>query len=128
MRKDFEQIIESAAERAAQMTIKKLQESDRLKKINAPSFKKTESLLFLYSKLAEDHPDRLRIDRALRKIDQSEYKDVIASYYFDGIPLTELSEIYDCKYQTICKQRNKLIKVLSRELFPEDVLRELLEK
>lgn len=42
--------------------------------------------------------------------------------------IIEISEIYDCKYQNISKKRNKLVKILASELFPEDVLKEILEK
>jgi hypothetical protein len=42
--------------------------------------------------------------------------------------LEEISEIYDCKYQNISKKRNKLIKILASELFPEDVLNELMQR
>ena len=92
------------------------------------SFKKTEELLYLYPKLPEDHPERKRIDKALEKIKDDDYCDVIASRYFDGMTITEISDIYDCKYQNISKKRNKLVKILASELFPEDVLKELLEK
>ena len=66
--------------------------------------------------------------RALEKIQNDDYCDVIASRYFDGLTITEISDIYDCKYQNISKKRNKLIKILAAELFPEDVLKELLER
>ena len=42
--------------------------------------------------------------------------------------IIEISEIYDVKYQNISKKRNKLVKMLASELFPEDVLNEILQK
>ena len=52
----------------------------------------------------------------------------LASRFFDGMTLSEISEIYDCQYRNISKQKNRLIKILAAELFPEDVLKELLER
>lgn len=121
-------LIEEAADRAAAKTLKKLKEAGRVTYVFSTSFKKTEELLYLYPKLPEGHPERARIDKALEKIKDDDYKDVIASRYFDGLTITEISDIYDCKYQNISKKRNKLVKILASELFPEDVLKELLER
>lgn len=121
-------IIEKAADKAAEKTLRKLKEQGRITYVFSNSFKKTEELLYLYPKLPEDHPERKRIDEALKKIQDDDYCDVIASRYFDGMTITEISDIYDCKYQNISKKRNKLVKILASELFPEDVLKELLEK
>lgn len=125
---ELEAIIEKASEKAAAKTLKKLKEAGRVTYVFSNSFKKTEELLYLYPKLPEDHPERKRIDKALEKIQDDDYCDVIASRYFDGLTITEISNIYDCKYQNISKKRNKLVKILASELFPEDVLKELLEK
>lgn len=121
-------LIEDAADRAAAKTLKKLKEAGRVTYVFSTSFKKTEELLYLYPKLPEGHPERARIEKALEKIKDDDYCDVIASRYFDGLTITEISDIYDCKYQNISKKRNKLVKILASELFPEDVLKELLEK
>lgn len=121
-------IIEKAAEQAATRTLNKLKNAGRITYVFSNSFKKTEELLYLYPKLPADHPERIRIDQAMEKIKDDEYCDVIASRYFDGKTIVEISEIYDCKYQNISKKRNKLVKILASELFPEDVLKEILEK
>lgn len=125
---DLEQIIEKAAEKAAMKTLNKLKNAGRVTYIFSNSFKKTEELLYLYPKLPSDHPERIRIDKALERISDDEYADVIKSRYFDGLSIIEISEIYDCKYQNISKKRNKLVKILASELFPEDVLNEILQK
>lgn len=121
-------IIDKAAEAAATRTLNKLKSAGRITYIFSNSFKKTEELLYLYPKLPADHPERIRIDKALEKINDDEYADVIRSRYFDGLNIIEISEIYDCKYQNISKKRNKLVKILASELFPEDVLNEILQK
>lgn len=125
---ELEEIIEKAAERAAQKTVRKLKDAGRITYVFSNSFKKTEELLYLYPKLPENHPERIRIDQAMKKIQDDDYCDVIASRYFDGKTIVEISEIYDCKYQNISKKRNKLVKILASELFPEDVLNEILQK
>lgn len=127
-KEDIKQLIDEAADKAAEKTLRKLKEQGRITYVFSNSFKKTEELLYLYPKLPEDHPERKRIDKALEKIKDDDYCDVIASRYFDGMTITEISDIYDCKYQNISKKRNKLVKILASELFPEDVLKELLEK
>lgn len=127
-KEDLQKMINMAADQAAMKTLQKLKDAGRITYVFSGSFKKTEELLYLYPKLPEDHPERIRIDQALKKIENDDYKDVIASRYFDGMTITEISEIYNCKYQNISKKRNKLIRILASELFPEDVLKEILEK
>jgi len=128
MEERLKDIIDQAAEAAASKMMRKLKEAGRITYVFSNSFKKTEELLYLYPKLPEDHPERQRVDKALEKIQDDDYKDVIASRYFDGMTIAEISEIYDCKYQNISKKRNKLVRILASELFPEDVLKEILEK
>lgn len=125
---EIKKIIEQAAEAAATRTLNKLKSAGRVTYVFSDSFKKTEELLYLYPKLPPDNPERKRIDKALEKIQDDDYCDVIASRYFDGMTIVEISEIYDCKYQNISKKRNKLVKILASELFPEDVLKEILQK
>lgn len=124
----IQDVIEKTAEATAAKVVKKLKEAGRITYVFSNSFKKTEELLYLYPKLPEDNPERIRIDKALEKIKNDDYKDVIASRYFDGLTIMAISEIYDCKYQNISKKRNKLVKILAAELFPEDVLKEILQK
>lgn len=125
---EIKRIIEDAATAAAQKTVRKLKDAGRIKYNFSNSFKKTEELLYLYPNLPEDHPERQRIDNALKRIEDDAYKDVISSRYFDRMTIEAISEIYDCKYQNISKKRNKLVKILASELFPEDVLNELMQR
>jgi hypothetical protein len=125
---DIKELIEQVAEATAQRTVKKLKDAGRITYVFSNSFKKTEELLYLYPKLPEDNAERIRIDQALKKIETDDYYGVIPSRYFDGMTIAEISEIYDCKYQSISKKKNKLVKILASELFPEDVLKEILEK
>lgn len=122
---EIKKLIEDTAEATAQKTVRNLKSMGKLKRVFGNSFRKTEKLLYLYPKLPADHPERIRVDNALTAIEDSDYKDVVASKYFDGLTLEEIAEIYDCKPQNISKNRNKLVEKLAAELFPEDVVREL---
>lgn len=125
---ELQKMLDQAAEKGALKALRKLKDAGRITYVFSNSFKKTEELLYLYPKLTEDNPERIRIDQALEKIKEDDYYGVIPSRYFDGMTITEISEIYDCKYQNISKKRNKLVKILASELFPEDVLKEILQK
>lgn len=125
---ELDLIIEKAAEKAAVKTLKKLKDGGKMKNVDTDSYKKTEELLFLYPKLPENHPVRVKIDKALEKIKSDEYCDVIASRYFDGMSVAEISNIYDCQWRWIAKKKKKLVKILASELFPEEVAKEIMEK
>lgn len=125
---ELDLIIEKAAEKAAVKTLKKLKDGGKMKNVDTDSYKKTEELLFLYPKLPESHPVRVKIDKALEKIKSDEYCDVIASRYFDGMSVAEISNIYDCQWRWIAKKKKKLVKILASELFPEEVANEIMEK
>lgn len=124
---ELKQLIELVAEAAAQKVIRSLKESGRIRQHYTNSFKKTEELLYLYPKLDEDNETKKRVDRAMDAVRDDEYFGIISSRYFEGLTFEQISEIYDCKYQNISKKRAKLVKILAAELFPEDVLNELLE-
>lgn len=126
--KELERIIDKAADKAAEATMNKLKKAGRITYHNADSFRKTEELLILYPKLPEEHPERRRIDAALKVIADDDYFGVVGSRYFDRMTLEQIAEIYDCKVQNIGKHRNKLIRTLASELFPEDVCREIIGK
>lgn len=121
-------VLEEVAEKAANKAINKLKTQGRITYYFSNSFKKTEDLLYLYPNLPEDNPERQRINQAMKLIENDDYYGVIESRYFDKMTFDEISEIYDCQSKNISKQRNKLVRILARELFPEEVLKEIIEK
>ena len=125
---EVRQVIVQAAEAAASRTLQKLKDAGRVTYVFSNSFKKTEEVLYLYPKLPADNPERQRIEKALEVIMDDDYRDVIRLRYFEGRSIVDISEMYDCKYQNISKKRNKLVKMLASELFPEEVLKEIFEK
>lgn len=129
MNKEYiELVAEKAAEKAARKTVNFLKNTGRVRFRHTNSFKKTEEILYLYPNLPPENETRLKVDQALTKIQEFDYADIIASKYFDGLTLEQISEIYDCKQQTISQRRTKLVKIIACELFPEDVLKEILER
>lgn len=125
---ELKKIIEETAERAASITLNKLKSNGKVRYHFPNSFKKTEELLYLCGKLPDTNPEKQRVLKALEIIQDDEYRDVIVSRYFDGMTFDELAEIYDCQDRTIVKNRTRLVKILAKELFPEDVLKELLNQ
>lgn len=124
---EYEMIVRKAAEKGAEQAVKSLYESGKLKRIRPTSAKKTEEVLKLYKHLPEDHPERIRVDKAFERLGDDEHKDILASRYFDGLTIDEIAEIYNCSSQAIIKQKDKLVRQLAKALFPEDVLREILD-
>lgn len=122
-----EKEISCIAEMAAEKAIARLRDAGKVRHQRAGSFRKTEQLLGICPKLSEGHPGRMMVERALESLGDDEYRDVIPSIYFDGLTITELAEIYDCKYQTIGKHKNRIVRLLAAELFPEDVFSEIME-
>ena len=128
MDQELKEVIDQAAEEAANKAIAKLKKSGRITYYFSNSFKKTEEILYLYPNLPNENSIKNEINSALDKIKNDEYCDVIASKYFDGMTVEEISEIYDVNIKTISKNKNRLIRILSAKLFPEDVLNEIMQK
>lgn len=121
----IQEITDRAAKKAAAETVRRLGKLGRITYVPATSYQKTERLLYLFPKLPQDQPDRQRVAAALEQIRDDEYAGIIPSKYFDGFTIAEIAEEYGAKYQTISKQRARLIRILAQELFPEDVLDEI---
>lgn len=128
MNDDIKKYIDQAAEKAATNVINKLKTNGKIRYYFKDSFKKTEELLYLCPKLPDDNVHKQRVMKAMEKIQDDEYYGVIESRYFDGMTFDELAEIYDCQNKTIAKNRIRLVNILTKELFPEDVLKELLNQ
>lgn len=120
------EIIKKAADRAAETAVRRMASLGKVRYVNASSYQKTEQLLYLYPRLAADHPDKLKVAEALEAIENDEYRDVIVERYFEKHTIAEIAEIYGAKYQTISKQRTKLVRILAGEIFPEEVADEIM--
>lgn len=121
-------IISKTADETAKKTLALLKNAGKIKYYKGNTFNRVKELLFLYNNLPADSPTRQRINDALETLSENDYADVIKSYYFDGMTIAEIAEIYDCADRTIAKKRNQLIKALARILFPEEMAKEIIER
>lgn len=126
--KQLEALINKVADRAVTVALNRLKNEGRITYYFSDSFRKTEDLLYLYPKLPPENETRLRVDQALETIKNDSFFDVIQYRYFEGKTFEQIAEIHDCQSKNVSKRRTKLIKILAAELFPEDVLQEIIKK
>lgn len=122
---DIEKIIEQTASATADKVVRKLKDGGRLKRYASDACKKTEELLYLYPALPDGHHEKKAIKTAIDKIQADPYSPIIYMRYFKRQTLESISESLNCKYQTVSKNRNRLIRILAGELFPELVAEEI---
>lgn len=66
------------------------------------------------------------IDKALESVKYDPYYDVIPKLYFDGLSQEDVASEYGCSQVNISKNKNRLIKALAIQLFPDQFVHELL--
>lgn len=126
--KEMESLLYKVADRAVTVALNRLKNEGRITYYFSDSFTKTEDLLYLYPKLPDDNETKIKIDKVLETIKNDNYFGLIHYRYFDGMTFEQIAEIYDCQSKNVSKQRSRLIRKLATELFPEDVLQEILKK
>lgn len=126
--KEMENLLYKVADRAVTVALNRLKNEGRITYYFSDSFTKTEDLLYLYPKLPDDNETKIKIDKVLETIKNDNYFGLIHYRYFDGMTFEQIAEIYDCQSKNVSKQRSRLIRKLATELFPEDVLQEILKK
>lgn len=124
---DIREVIEKSAEHAVNKAIKELEKKKMIKQKNINSFKKTEKILFVYKNLNDKDETKKRIKDALDTIKDDDYYGIIEEYFFFNLTFERISEIYDVNYRTISKQRIRLVNKLAQELFPNEVIKEILD-
>lgn len=126
--KEMENLLYKVADRAVTVALNRLKNEGRITYYFSDSFTKTEDLLYLYPKLPNDNETKIKIDKVLETIKNDNYFGLIHYRYFDGMTFEQIAEIYDCQSKNVSKQRSRLIRKLATELFPEDVLQEIMKK
>ena len=126
--KELEALMYKVADKAVTVALNRLKNEGRITYYFSDSFTKTEDLLYLYPKLPANNETRIKIDQALEKIKDDKYYGLIHYRYFEDKTFEQIAEIFDCQSKNASKHRNKLIRKLAAELFPEDVLREIINK
>lgn len=119
--------VDEIIEKTVRKTIKELNKKGMVRYTKLNSFTRTEKILYLYPKLNSTDPMKKRVESALMLIRNDDYFGVIESYFFEGMTFEQIAEIYDVNYRTISRQRVKLVKILAQELFPNEVIKEILE-
>lgn len=122
------ELIERVAEAAADKAVRRLLKSATFKRRRTDSFRKTEELLEIYPKLDKENPIRQKVCHALKIIMHDEYYGVIEERYFYRRTLEEIAEIFDASYQTISRNRVRLVREIARELFPAEVAEEIMNE
>ena len=126
--KELENLLYKVADRAVTVALNRLKNEGRITYYFSDSFTKTEDLLYLYPKLPPDNEVKQKIDNVLETIKDDNYFGLIHYRYFNNMTFEQIAEIYDCQSKNVSKQRSRLIRKLATELFPEDVLQEIMKK
>jgi RNA polymerase sigma factor (sigma-70 family) len=66
------------------------------------------------------------IDDSLEKLNSDKFFEIIKMKYFKGMTLEEIGFEFDVEGSTISRNKNRLIKKLSIQLFPDEALNEML--
>lgn len=66
------------------------------------------------------------INKALKKIEDDKYYEVIPKIYFEKIPVAQIAEDFERDEKTIYRNKQRLINSLKLELFTDDTLFELM--
>lgn len=62
-----------------------------------------------------------KIREAVETVKDDEYANIINLRYFENTTLEDISYMYDCSYRNISKRKNKLVRAIAAELFPEEI-------
>lgn len=66
------------------------------------------------------------INKALKKIEDDKYYNVIPKIYFEKIPVVDIAVEFERDEKTIYRNKQRLINILKLELFTDDTLLELM--
>lgn len=96
------------------------------------SFKKTERVLYEFNEWQKSENEEtkqmcLLIERALNKIKDDPYFEIIDLKYFKGWTHERIAEYFNVDVSVISKRRTKLINQLRPIIFSDDFIKELFE-
>ena len=112
-------------------TVLKMKMAGLLKDDRRSAIEKLEELLRSYPTLASIHDKEYtvklveRVEKALEKISDDPYYDVIRMFYFEGKTREHISLEYDTSVTTISRNKTRLLNELKLMLFSDDVIYEL---
>ena len=67
------------------------------------------------------------IEKCMAALKNDPYYKTLEMRYFEGKTLEEIAFEFKCDHSTISRNKNRLVKELSMQLFPDDVINEILE-
>lgn len=119
-------------DKTARAVVTELKQSGMLSKSRLGSFKKMERILYEYPELCRSEDEEVRkfvaeIDRALDKISDEPYFELIEMKYFRGWTHERIAEHFGVNVSVISKRRTKLIDQLRPMIFTRDFVREMLD-
>lgn len=118
-------------DRTARAVVAEFKRTGLLNECKLGTFKKTEKVLYNYPEWKQiDSKDTKRfvdlIDRALDRIRDDQYFELIELKYFKGLTHEQIAEYFDVDEKTIRYQRTKLIERLRPIIFSDEFIRELI--
>lgn len=85
-----------------------------------------EKIELIESTIADTEEHIQTLDAALDKVRGDKFFKIIEMKYFEEMTHEEIGLEFEVDGSTICRNKNRLIKELSIQLFPDDVLNEML--
>ena len=118
-------------EKTAFAIIAQLKKADLIKDNRLDSFKKTEKVLYELPEWKQSEDEATQkfvklIEKALERIQDDPYYDLIELKYFKGWTHEKIAEYFGVDVSVISKRRTKLVNQLRPVIFSRDFIRELL--
>ena len=89
-------------------------------------YRKTEQLLKLFPQL-KDKELIEKITQAVQTIQSEELQELVRLKYFENYSLEEISRIHGVSYRATSKRKMTAIKLITQELFPDELARMLMK-
>lgn len=128
------ELVDKTADKTARAVVAELKRAGIIKDNKLGSFKKTERALYEFGEWRgrDDLSDETKkfcglICRALDRIEDDPYFEIITLKYFQHWTHERIAEYYNVDVSVISKRRTKLINQLRPVIFSDDFIRELYE-
>lgn len=67
------------------------------------------------------------IDKCMATLKNDPYYDVLEMLYFEGRTCEDIGVYFNCDHSTISRNKKRLVKALSMQLFPDDIVKECMK-
>lgn len=67
------------------------------------------------------------IDKCMATLRNDPYYSILPMRYFEGRTLEDIGVYFGCDHSTISRNKNRLVKELAMRLFPNDVIKEMMQ-